>query len=57
MKICYSLQPILLFANPDVSTKMCLDTSTLAKSIMGRREYILFFKFLGEKYKLDQNKI
>jgi hypothetical protein len=35
----YSLRLILLFANADVSmTKMCLDTSTLAKSIMGRRE-------------------
>jgi hypothetical protein len=39
--ISYSLRPILLFANTDVSTtKICLDTSTLAKSIMGRREYI-----------------
>jgi hypothetical protein len=38
--ICYSLRPILLFTNTDVSiTKMCLDTSILAKSIMGRREY------------------
>jgi hypothetical protein len=36
----YSLRPILLFTNTDVSaTKMCLDTSTLAKSIMDRREY------------------
>jgi hypothetical protein len=36
----YSLGPILLLANTDVSTiKMCLDTSILAKSIMGRREY------------------
>jgi hypothetical protein len=36
----YSLRPILLFANTDVSTtKMCLHTSTLAKSIMGRRKY------------------
>jgi hypothetical protein len=40
-KFYYSLRPILLFANMDVSTtKMCLDTSTLAKGIMGRREYI-----------------
>jgi hypothetical protein len=32
----YSLRPILLFDNTDVSTtKMCLDTSILAKSIMG----------------------
>jgi hypothetical protein len=32
--------PTLLFANTDVSTtKMCLHTSILAKSIMGRREY------------------
>jgi hypothetical protein len=37
------LRPILLFANTDVSTtKMCLDTSILAKSIMGRREYVIF---------------
>jgi hypothetical protein len=36
----YSLRPIILFANTDVSiTKMCLDTSILAKSNMGRREY------------------
>jgi hypothetical protein len=33
------LRLIMLFANTDVSTiKMCLDTSILAKSIMGRRE-------------------
>jgi hypothetical protein len=37
----YSLRPILLFVNMNVSTtKMCLDTSVLAKSNMGRREYI-----------------
>jgi hypothetical protein len=37
----YSLQPILLFANMDVSiTKMCLDTSILTKIIIGQREYI-----------------
>jgi hypothetical protein len=36
----YSLRPILLFANTNVSTtKTCLDTSILAKSIMSRREY------------------
>jgi hypothetical protein len=36
----YSLRPILLFANMDVSiTKIYLDTSILAKSTMGRREY------------------
>jgi hypothetical protein len=36
----YSLRPILLFANTDVFiTKICLDTTILAKSIMGRREY------------------
>jgi hypothetical protein len=40
LKIRYSLRPILLFANTVVSTtKMCLDTSTLAKSIMGQRGY------------------
>jgi hypothetical protein len=38
--ILYSLRPILLFANMDVcTTKICLDTSILAKSNMGRREY------------------
>jgi hypothetical protein len=38
----YSLWPILLFANTDVSmTKMPLDTSELTKSIMGQREYLL----------------
>jgi hypothetical protein len=37
----YSLRPILLFANTDVSiTKTCLDTSILAKSIMDRRSII-----------------
>jgi hypothetical protein len=36
----YSLRPILLFTNMDVSTtKMCLDTFILAKSNMGRKEY------------------
>jgi hypothetical protein len=35
----YSLRPILLFANMDVSTtKRYLDISVLAKNIMGRRE-------------------
>jgi hypothetical protein len=39
-EISYSLRPILLFANTDVSiTKMYLDTSILVKSIMGGREY------------------
>jgi hypothetical protein len=39
---CYSLRPILLFANMDVSTiNISLDTSKLAKSIMSRREYKL----------------
>jgi hypothetical protein len=39
----YSLQPILLLVNTDVSTiKICLDTSILAKSIMDRREYLFF---------------
>jgi hypothetical protein len=38
----YSLRPILLFANTDISTtKICLDTFTLAKSIMSRREYLI----------------
>jgi hypothetical protein len=44
---CYSLRSILLFVNTDVSTtKMCLDTSILAKSIMGRREYL---RWLGDQ--------
>jgi hypothetical protein len=35
----YSLRPILLFANMDVSiTKMCQDTSILTKSIIDWRE-------------------
>jgi hypothetical protein len=35
----YSLRSILLFINTNVFiTKMCLDTSVLTKSIMGRRE-------------------
>jgi hypothetical protein len=38
---CYSLRSILLFANTDVfTTKMCLNTSILAKSNMDWREYI-----------------
>jgi hypothetical protein len=38
----YSLRSIILFANTDISiTKMCLNTTRLAKSIMGRREYDL----------------
>jgi hypothetical protein len=37
----YFLESVLLFANTDVSTtKICLGTSILAKSVMGRREYI-----------------
>jgi hypothetical protein len=39
--LIYSLRPILLFANTDV----CLDTSVLAKSNMGRREYIFSSTF------------
>jgi hypothetical protein len=48
----YSLRPILRFANTDVSTtKMCLNTSTLAKSIMDRREYQLRSMFcVGNNY-------
>jgi hypothetical protein len=43
----YSLRPILLFADTDVSTtKICLDTSVLAKSNMGRREYCCSFFLL-----------
>jgi hypothetical protein len=52
----YSLRPILLFANTDVSiTKMCLDTSILAKNNMGRRGHnfrIYFFGYHGIGYKI-----
>jgi hypothetical protein len=42
-RISYSLRFILLFANTDVSiTKICLDASTLAKSIMDWRDYMIF---------------
>jgi hypothetical protein len=35
----YSLRPIILFANTDVSRHiLVIDTSVLAKSNMGRRE-------------------
>jgi hypothetical protein len=38
----YSLRPILLFANIDVSRYiLVVDISVFAKSIMGRREYFL----------------
>jgi hypothetical protein len=37
---CYSLRPIILFANTDVSRHiLVIDTSVFAKSNMGRREY------------------
>jgi hypothetical protein len=40
-KKLYSLRPIILFANVDVSRYiLVVDTSVLAKSNMGRREYI-----------------
>jgi hypothetical protein len=40
MQTSYSLRPILLFANKNVSRHiLVLDTSILAKSNMGRREY------------------
>jgi hypothetical protein len=42
----YSLRSILLFANTDVSTKICLNTSTLSKSIMDRREYFYHVEIL-----------
>jgi hypothetical protein len=44
----YSLRSILLFVITEVSTtKMCLDTSILANSIMGRREYCDMVTGLG----------
>jgi hypothetical protein len=43
LEVKYSLRSILLFTNTDVSTtKICLDTPILAKSIMGRKKYISF---------------
>jgi hypothetical protein len=39
-KVCYSLRPIILFANMDVSRHiLVVDTFVFAKSNMGRREY------------------
>jgi hypothetical protein len=41
----YSLRPILLFANTDVSRHiLVVETSVLAKSNMGRREYKILMK-------------
>jgi hypothetical protein len=38
--LIYSLRSIILFANMDISiTKIYLDTSILAKNIMGQREH------------------
>jgi hypothetical protein len=46
--ISYSLRPILFFANTDVfTTKMCLDISILAKSIMDGREYNCIMYHMG----------
>jgi hypothetical protein len=45
---CYSLRPILLFANIDVSRHiLVIDTSILEKSNMGPREY-MFCKTLQD---------
>jgi hypothetical protein len=39
----YSLRPIIVFANIDVSRHiLVVDTSVLAKSNMGRREYGIY---------------
>jgi hypothetical protein len=41
-KLRYSLRPIIPFANIDVSRHiLVIDTSVLAKSNMGRREYCM----------------
>jgi hypothetical protein len=41
----YSLRPIILFANIDVSRHiLVVDTSVLVKSNMGRREYKTFIQ-------------
>jgi hypothetical protein len=40
----YSLRPIILFVNIDVSRHILMvDTSVFVKSNMGRREYLVFF--------------
>jgi hypothetical protein len=49
----YSLRPIILFANTDVSRHiLVVDTSVFAKSNMGRREY---YTFLGQCYTFGDN--
>jgi hypothetical protein len=53
-ELIYSLRPILLFANIDVSiTKMCLDISKLAKSLMGRRKYSKLYVAIMFSISLD----
>jgi hypothetical protein len=43
----YSLRPIILFANVDVSRHiLVVDTSVLAKSNMGWREYVIYTPYL-----------
>jgi hypothetical protein len=47
----YFLRLILYFANTDVSTtKICLDTSTLMKSIMCQRKYYFFYFLIILKF-------
>jgi hypothetical protein len=49
----YSLRPIILFANIDVSRHiLVVDTSILIKSNMGRREYKFFCVFSVVKSKI-----
>jgi hypothetical protein len=44
----YSLRPIILFANIDVSRHiLVVDTSVLVKSNMGRREYKTFIQWVA----------
>jgi hypothetical protein len=47
-EIYYSLRPIFLFANIDVSRHiLVVDTSVLAKSNMGRREYYFLIEAIA----------
>jgi hypothetical protein len=52
--LCYSLRPILLFANIDISRHILVvdisvlgKSNILAKSNMGRRKYIILVRYTG----------
>jgi hypothetical protein len=52
----YSLRPIILFTNIDVSKHiLVVDTSVFAKSNMGRREYIIITASTKEKLAYHKN--